>query len=419
VPSDPLGTYTIVLQYEMGTLMKTNLANARLLTTTILGFITINLLATRTSASALSDELSGKNSHDFTVSYSVRINNKLSKWSGKQIATEVDKWYATTKQASGVLAPIRFKQDGVKELTTEAESAKGADRVTLVMSVSGSKLLVKQYWPQRDEVRTFLYDGQHTLDVVKGSDAQIFSGFQYNFLRNFVFPGISVAGIPLVTDFTPVSDQIRAYTGEIAVSDGATEVGGLPQYRIGAIKTRVIGGMERVVETHAGSTELQSALHARLVPGAIKGPEQECYYSDYRTIGSGFSLPAKIRLVNSYAPARILPFSSYYSLEYTLLNASAVALPPEQFNLSNQIRSGTIVQSNAKKGVNAIKFMPGKSLQQQFKDDDRLQEGRRLLHMHDIKKNNNAGVFSLIAMITALCGWFFYRRSLTNSRESK
>lgn len=394
--------------------MKLTLLVRVLASTTILWFLTAACLVDKTFASVLGDQLSGKSSHNFTLVYNVKTYNKLAMLPAGQIKRDVDRWYNSTQRSAGGQASTSAKQNLIEELNIEAESGPGDNYLNMTISVSGNKLLVKEYWPQRHEIKTFLYDGEHTLQSIKGADAQIFPRFQYTFLRNFVFPGFSVATIPLVKDFSllSASAQNKSYTGMVAASDGAAEVGGLPQYRTGVIKTQVTDGNEYVVETHAGSIEKLASLHINHSLTAARQPEQECYYSNYHVVGNKFLVPANIKLVESWSPAGILPFGPYYRLEYILQKASSVALPPKQFRIESQIPRGTIVYNNVKKGTSAIQFVPGKDLEQQFKDNDKLQESRRLLHAHDTGRSNNVGFFILLTLIAALCGWFFYKRSL-------
>lgn len=374
-------------------------------------------LAIHTSADPLADRLSGRTPTDFTVVYNVKITDKLSGRSAERNTADADDWYNSTKNLPGSSVSLSDRQARVDELKIETQAVGSADHFTLVISTSGNKLLVRQYWPQRKEVRTFLYDGKRTLDTSRGYDAQIYPQFQYTYLRGFVFPGISVCGLPLVKDLSPVPGQTGRYTGLIAAADGATEVGGLPQYRPGVIQTRNKDSIECITETHAGSTEVLAALHikyphARFVAiGTQRNSEQECYYSNYRRIGSGLMLPSTVRIIESSSPAHVLPFGPYYTLEYALVKASPAALPPRQFTFEGQMPSATIVQDNAKAGIRAIKYVPGKGLSQQFEDSRGHREREHLLHTPDSGKRVYGWAFGSLAVVAALCGVFFYKHS--------
>jgi len=403
----------------MYTGIKLFLSRRALALMTIVCLAASGCLASHTSADPLADRLSGRTLTDFTVVYNVKITDKLSGRSAERVTADVNKWEDSAEKLLGSSESVSNRRARIDELRIETQTTGSADHFTLVISASGKKLLVKQYWPQRKEVRTFLYDGERTLDTSRGYDAQIYPQFQYTYLRGFMFPGTSVCGLPLVKNLFPMPGQTGRYTGLIAAADGATEVGGLPQYRPGVVQTRNTSGVECITETHAGSTEVLAALHVkyphgRFAPdllGTHRDSEQECFYSNYRRVGSGLMLPSTIRVVESSSPAHVLPFGPYYILAYALVKASPAALPPGHFTFEGQVPSATIVQSNAKSGVRAIKYVPGQSLSRQFEGSRGRREREQLLHTPGNGGRVYGWAFGSPAVVAALCGWFFYKRS--------
>jgi hypothetical protein len=176
--------------------------------------------------------------------------------------------------------------------------------------------------------------------------------------------------------------------------DGIAGGSGLPSYRAGEIKTAIRFGNECVIEMQSG----------------VRPYEQRCLFSGYRAVGPGLLLPAKVHLAEFYSPEHVLPYGEQYDADYTLVKASAEPLPTSQFEFETQLSNTTIVQDNTRKRPRAIRYVPGKTLAQQFADA-RLAQSREALLVTAPAGRSGARAFGLAALLAAVCGWFVYRRT--------
>lgn len=357
-------------------------------------------------ATDLAQRVDGTITTDFTIVYSVRITDKLRNETRKQIADQVNQWYEARKSSkTAEVLPESVKQEYTDRITSIAQHT--PKQLVIEISERGNKLLVKQFVPEFKRLQTFVYDGQRSMITDRGSDAQIYPGFNYIYVRNFVFPGMAVCGIPLIRQMEALPGSESAYHGLIAMDDGIADTNGLPMYHAGQIKTAIINGIQVVAETETDKDPYQSRLPWFL----YSSDDQRCVYSNYRKVGPNLALPSAIHLEKFYKPEQVLRYGNYTTIDYTLQKASAQALPESEFTFESHLPNTAIVQNNAKKGTSAIRYVPGKPLAQQFAEEKNRLERASLAKVPEGGTSGKMRALIAMAAVLVLCAWYFYRRT--------
>ncbi len=350
-------------------------------------------------ALSLGNRLSGKESHDFTVVYKADFSNTLSRMPQNHLEKEINNKVDAIEKQSSLSEQNRSVMESVRQstLVNLSPAYLRSQQFIITISERGDRLLFKRYNNTTKELLTVVYDGQRTLSTIYGSDAQIVPGFNYLNFGEFAFPGTPVCGIPYAQNLSAIPLKQGLYHANIAFNDGFLDNSNLPSYYSGLISTQVFDGMETVVHTQAG------------VPGQL---EQECSYGSYRKVGADLAFPTEITLKESYSPEHVLPFGQYKTIRYSLVSASAEALPESKFTIEGALSKKTsFVQDNEAKKAVSIRYVPGKTLAQQFEDRRKLLEKGNEYQTQNSGSDYRTGLFGLAAIVFAMCGFFFYRRS--------
>jgi hypothetical protein len=231
--------------------------------------------------------------------------------------------------------------------------------------------------------------------------ANIRTGFQYVYLRDFCFPGFGISGIPFAQDLAPVTNKIGVFEGNVATQDGAADTTGLPEYNPGQLWTTFVDGQPVVTETNAGFSGQT---------------EQRCFYSNYRKVADDFMVPANIQVVESYGPAIFMPFDDYRTIKYSMIKVLPQALPASEYSFESQLPDRSIVQDNTGKKPSAIIFSAGESLAQQLATQRANDLRAGLSQAPTATTHTDAGVFGIIALVFGLTAWYLFRRAMVRHR---
>ena len=357
------------------------------------------------NADSLSDRLSGNNIPDFTAVYTLERHNRLAGSTRKQIEADVKK-----AVADGNSTLIRMGRKPIKDtgsvVTRNTDSIMNEiagyaypEKTLLTISQHGNMLLVQREMPGRKVFTTFLYDGTQTMYANRGAETRIFKGFNYNFLREFVFPGCGLCGIQMCRNIKkPEPTEPGIYRCEVGLDDGISDSDNV-LYDIGTIRVQKVYGVDQVTQT-------------RSLPREIYAYRQECDYADYRRVCPDLSLPAKIHLREWYRPGSTLPYGEQYDASYKLVSATDKPLPDSRFTLEGHLPARSLVIHESKEKSTSVLYFPGSSVDSQFKADA---ENKRIAALNatiEIKRSGGGGTFGLAALILAICGWYIYRRGV-------
>lgn len=352
----------------------------------------------------LLSRISGKGVPDFTVVYECRRRNKLQGMSEAQVTAMMNRWYDELP----LDIKIRTRNDRsaiparVASVMLEARSILGREKAVITISQRGKQLLFLRSEPSMHREFAILYDGSRTLETWRGSDVGIHAGFYYVAMRDFVFPGMGAAGVPMARQVAATTAPASRYAAMIAANDGRPD-GDLPAYRPGSLITKQFGDAEVVVESRGA------------VPGP-NNPAQRTTYSAYRRISDGVVLPGTIRFGASHSPQLVLPFDEYYTIDYRLVSASPKALPESQFRFEYWMPGRALVQDNTGSKPKTIAYTRGKSIDEQFEEKRKL-EAAQAAHTQTATRTRPAvGILSVIAAAAALFGWWRFNRTRRGGR---
>ncbi len=366
------------------------------------------LLASSTGAQpgplpACKDRIAGKGTPDFAVTYRCVRRWAHANLSREEARNQVQRWFDGLPPQAKALAPSDMIDVKTAQILRQAPPSGPDEGSVVTLSQRGKKLLMTRTVAASKQSSVFLYDGRRSMYTVRGADVQIHPGLRYVYLRDYVFPGQGIAGLPLARTAAGQSTPGTQLTTLVAMSDGVPDSSGLPSYRPGSVST-----------TRVGQDECVSAV----VSGEDQGYQQRCQYSDYRRIGPGLVLPGRIHLLERYSPGLILPQRDFCSLEYTLVSASATPRPEAEFTFEGQLRGAAIVQDNSRRKNLAMRYTPGKSIDEQFAEDDKLRtEAQRAIGRSAARKVFT-GTVGLLGLVAALAGWIWYRHSVSGRKAA-
>jgi hypothetical protein len=298
---------------------------------------------------------SGHYADSITLVYRFESHNAMARISRKEVETLVHR----QRQVRLLFSPFGYstfdfgnETDLVDKIMREAQSEPGGiDNApkgsTLTISVSNGWLLVKRNI-QGAVPFVFLYDGRRSYSRYGSAAPDVHSGFYYQALRGFVFPGFGLAGIPLVRDASHSQYfEMKCVTpgwrppyggrrnieywcnGSVEASDGDMDADGMPIYDRTVLCATRGGGDDHF-------TEARVTEHGE--------PVQLCTYSDYQPIGNGRTAPGDIRLTKACRLIDGLPKWARKSFEYHLVKTSDRALPASEFEIGTQSQNGPVVE---------------------------------------------------------------------------
>ena len=364
----------------------------------------ILLTVTAARAETLQERLAGKGIPDFTVVYNCTIHNRLQGTTREEIEAQVSSGIHDSNQRQAKYHQPPLPQEMLRTTTdmimNDIAGAESNPHFILSISVGAGRLVTMTDINGTKMVRFDIYDGKRTLLTYPDADSSIFSGFHYQGMRAFVFPGCGVSGIPMCRNVVRDTQHANTYTGDVALDRGVADASGLPGYFLGTVKTAVIDGTEWVTETESRA-------------GGRDSFQQQVTFADYRKVAPGLLLPGQIRIVESYMPGHMLPYGEQCTIEYTLQQASDKSPPESAFDFKKQLNKTGLLTDTTRKGAPMIRYEPGKSIESQFNEAAESQRQAKLAALKEARTRTTPGVLGLIAVILAAAGWYLYRRAQT------
>src|SRR5579862_9481049 len=136
--------------------------------------------------------LSGTDTPNFTVTYDVLRHSKLEDETPEQLDRQVSAYFDERQKLfrSRNLGPLpdSVKQNMDRQVRDLSDTGKN-DHFQLTISVSGKRMLVRLYSKKTANLSLYVTDGRRSIHGDRGSDFTVDSGFDFNCLSCFVFPG--------------------------------------------------------------------------------------------------------------------------------------------------------------------------------------------------------------------------------------
>lgn len=310
------------------------------------------LFAQPSAMPSLEARFAGKGLPDFTVEYECHRRDSLANVTEQEMRAHAERFYNRLSLANRLRVDRSRFPERIANVMRGARAFVGRELAIITISQRGGKLLFYRKEPAIHSDCVILYDGKRTLSTWRGMNVQIYPGLDCVVLRDFVFPGSGVAGIPWILDLRAGGKPGRLM-GRIAEADGGSD-GGLPAYSSGTVDIAEAEGVTVAAHTRSG------------FDGAYN-PGHEIWYSGYRRVAPNLMIPGRIRYVASYSPDFMMPRSEH-TIDYRLRSVSARALPESAFHIEGQLRGRTVVQDNTGKKPTTVTYTRGKSLDEQFAD---------------------------------------------------